>query len=105
MDLGERVLDVGSEPASREQAEDDRHRVVLGQHERRQPEPGAHAVAAADAALALDRDAELLERRDVAPHRAAVDLQPVGDLPAGDERPRLEELQQVEQSGAGFEHA
>ena len=81
MDLREHVVDVGPEPARGEQAEHHRHRVVLGQHERREPEAGSHAVAAADAALALDRDPELLERRDVAAHRAAVDLEPVGDLP------------------------
>ncbi len=104
VELHDRVLDVRSEPLRRHQPEHDRHRLVLGQHERRQPEPGPHAVAAADAALALDWNPELLERRHVAPHRAAVDLEPIGDLLAGRERPGLEELQQVEEAGAGFEH-
>ena len=104
MELHDRILDVGSQPLRRHQAEHDHHRLVLGQHERRQPEPGPHAVPAADAALALDRNPELLKRRHVAPHRAAVDLQAIGDLLAGRERPGLEQLQQVEEAGAGFEH-
>ena len=35
--------------------------LVVAQHQRRQPVAGPEAVAAADASLALDRDAELLE--------------------------------------------
>ena len=45
-------------------------RFVVAQHQGREPVARAHAVAAADAALPLDRDAELLERRDVPAKRA-----------------------------------
>ena len=75
------------------------------EHERRQPVARAHAVAAADAALPLDGDAELLERGDVAAHRARVDREPVGDLAAGRQRPRLEQLEQLEQPGGRRLHA
>ena len=37
-------------------------------------------MAAADAPLAFDRDAEGLQRGDVAPHGAPVDVEPSGDL-------------------------
>ena len=93
------------EPSRRLHAERDRHRLVVREHERRQPVSGPDAVAAADAALALDRDAELLQRLDVAAHRSRVDLEPVGDLAARDERLRLEELEQLEQPGGRREHA
>src|ERR1043165_9898166 len=67
---------------------------------RRSPSPSA-----ADAALALDGDAELLERRDVAPDRAGIDREPVGDLAAGRDGLGLQELEQLEQPGGGRRHA
>ena len=81
----------------RDEPEHDDDRLVAGEHERRQPVARPHAVAAADASLTLDGDPELLERRDVAPHRPRVDLEAGGDLPAGRERTRLEELEQLEE--------
>ena len=80
-----------------DEAERDHDRLVVCEHERRQPVAGADAVAAADAALTLDRDVERLQRADVAPDRPAVDPEPVGDLAAGGERLRLQELEQLEQ--------
>ena len=80
MDLRERALDgsasrVEPEPPRGDQPEHDHHDLVVAQHQRRQPVAGPQAIAAADAALALDRDAELLQAVDVAPHRAGVDAE------------------------------
>ena len=102
VDLRERAVDralarLEPLPARREQAEDDDDRLVAGQHQRRQPEAGADAVPAADAALALDRDAHVLERRDVPPHRARVDVEVVGDLAPRRQRTRLQELEKLEE--------
>ncbi len=90
-------LALGRETARADQAEHDRHGLVVGQHQRREAVAGADAVAAADAALPLDRDVERLQRRHVAPHGASVDLEPPRDLPAGRERLRLQDLEQLEQ--------
>ena len=101
VDLRERAVHaVGREPEppGRDEPEHDRRRLVVGEHERRQPEAGPEAVAAADAALALDRDAELLQRRDVAPDRPPVDPELVGDLATRHERTRLQELEQLEEA-------
>ena len=76
MDLRERALDgaLGArqpEAPRRDRAERDDDRLLVREHERRDPEARADPVAAPHAALALDRDAELLQPRDVAPDRAA----------------------------------
>jgi hypothetical protein len=84
--------------AGREEAEHDRDRLLVFEHQRRQPIPRADPVAAADASLSFDRDSEALQDADVAPHRARVDLEPVGDLAPGRQRPRLEQLEQLEQA-------
>ena len=68
------------------------------EHQRRQPVPRPDPVAAADAALPLDGDPELLQHADVAPCRARVDAEPVGDLPARRQGPRLQQLEQLEQA-------
>jgi hypothetical protein len=75
------------------------HRLVVVEHERRQPVARPDAVAAADAALSFDRDPELLQRRDVAPDGAPIDLQPLGDLGPRRNRLGLQQLEQLEQSG------
>ena len=67
--------------------------------------PGPDPVAPADTALALDRDAEPLQRLDVAAHRPRVDLEPVGDLAAREQRLRLQELEELQQPGGRREHA
>ena len=79
--------------------------LVVREHERRQAVAGTDPVAAADAALALDRDAEILERGDVAARSSPVDPEPVGDLAARDERLRLKELEQFQEPGGRREHA
>ena len=86
-------------PPRCDQSEDDDHRLVVGEHQRRQPVAGPHAIPPADASLALDRDAEILERGDVAAHRPRVDREPSGDLAARRQGARLEKLEQLEQPG------
>ena len=103
VDLRERAVDgvrraVRRRAARREQPEHDRDRLLVAEHQRRQPVARADPVAAADAALSLDRDPELLQDADVAPRRARVDPEPVGDLAAGRQRPRLQQLEQLEQA-------
>ena len=68
--------------ARRHQPEHDDDRLGVGQHQRRQPVARPDAVAAADAALALDGDPELLQRGHVAADRPAVDPEQLGDLRA-----------------------
>src|SRR6478752_3466949 len=68
-----------------DQPEHDGDRLVVAQHQRGQAVAGPYPVAASHTALALDRDVERLQGRDVAPHRAGVDLQAPRDLPAGRE--------------------
>ena len=109
MDLDERALDsLGrtreAEPPRSLYAECNRYGLVVRQHQRREPEPGTDPVAASDAALPLDRDAEVLQLGDVAAGGATVDTETVGDLAPGDERLRLEELEQLEQSCGRREH-
>ena len=110
VDLRERTVDgirraVGPGAAGREEAEHDHDRLLVLEHQGRQPVPRPDPVAAADAALALDRDSEFLQHVDVAARRARIDSEPVGDLAPGRERPRLEELEQFEQAGGGRGHA
>ena len=80
-----------------DEAERDDDRLVVREHERRQAIARPDPVAAADASLPLDRDVERLERGDVAPDRAAVDPELVGDLPPRRERLRLQEFEELEQ--------
>ena len=97
-------LAVEPKPPGGEQPEGDHHCLVVAQHEGWEPVAGADPVAAADTALTLDRDAELLERRDVAPHGARADVEPLADLAPCDERLRLQELEQREQPGGRRRH-
>jgi hypothetical protein len=110
MDLRERAVDrlsraVRSQTPRGDEPEHHDDRLVVVQHQRGQPVARAHAVPAADSALPLDGDAELLQRGDVAPDGPTVDGEPVGDLPPCRERPRLEELEELEQPGSGRRHA
>ena len=110
MDLHERALgrlrrSRQPEPSRGLHPERDGHGFVVREHERRQPVSRPDPVAAADTALPLDRDAEPLQRLDVPPHRPRVDLEPVGDLAAREERLRLEELEELEQPCGRSEHA
>ena len=109
MDLCERTVDrvrraAQAEPRGGDRPERDHDRLVVGEHERRQPVPGTDPIAAADATLPLDRDAELLEPHDVAPNRARVDREPIRNLPSRRHGLRLQELEELEQAGSRGEH-
>ena len=82
-----------SEPAGCDDAERDDHSFVVVEHQRRETEAWLDAVSAADAALPFDRNAQFVQRGDVAPNRPPVDLQPVRDLAPGRERLPLQELE------------
>ena len=92
------------EPARGERPERDDDGLVVGEHQRQEAISGTDAVAAADATLTLDRDAEVLERGDVAPGSAPIDSEPIGDLATGEELLRLEELEQLQQPCGRREH-
>ena len=62
------------EPSRRLDSERDGHRLVVREHEQRTAVAGTDAVPTPDAALPLHRNAELLERADIATDRARVDL-------------------------------
>jgi hypothetical protein len=101
VDLRERAVDdlrALRPGAGREQPEHDGHRLLVAEHQRRQPVAGPDPVAAAHAPLPLDGNPEPLEHVHVPPHRPRVDPEPVGDLPARRELPPLEELEELEQS-------
>src|SRR5262245_51693753 len=79
MDLRERALDrvLGArqpEAARGDRPERDDDRLLVGEHQRRDPVAGADPVPAAHAALALDGNPELLKPRHVATNGARVDL-------------------------------
>ena len=108
-DLRERAVDRLVAAAERrsartDQPEHDGDGLVVVQHQRRQAIARADAVAAADAALPLDRDVERLQRLDVAADGARVDAEALRDLAPGRERLRLEDLQQLEQTGRRGQH-
>jgi len=110
VDLRERAVDraaLAAEPIAPRghETENDDHRLVLREHERRQPIAGPHAVTAADPTLTFDRDPELLERLDVAAHGPRIDVERSRDLSPGRQGARLEELEQLEEPGGGREHA
>ena len=85
IELGQGALDgrrIGhqTQPASGEQAEGQGQGFVVREDERGEAEPRPQPVSAVTAALGFDRDAEILQHRDVAADRAQIDLQPLGQL-------------------------
>ena len=103
VDLLERALRIVAarvepEPSRRGEPDHHHHDLVVAQHQRRQPVAGLEAVAAADAALAFDRDAELLQVVDVAAGGAAVDPEVARDLASAHDGPGLEQLEDLEQA-------
>jgi hypothetical protein len=110
VELGEGALDRvrgGGEPdaPAGEQAQHDGQRLFAGEHERRQLVAGAQPVAARAADLGADRDADLLERRDVAAHGPGRHAEPARQVGAGEAVVRLQQLEQGEQAGGRMLHS
>src|SRR5262245_50742807 len=98
LDLRQRPLDcqyVGrhSRAAGGPQAQGDRQRLVVGQHQGRQLEPAAQVIATVWPTSRLDWDAQVLQHRDIAPHGPAVDFQALGQLRAAQAAACLEQFQ------------
>ena len=91
-------------PLGDDEPDGDRGRLVVGEHQRRQARPGAQAVAAADPGLAVDRDADVVQRDRVPADRPLGDTQVGRRRAAVDHRPRLEHLEEREQPGGGPGH-
>jgi hypothetical protein len=94
-----------AQPLRGHEADDDHDRLVAGEHQRRQPVTEPHPVAAASTALAVDRDAELVQRCYVPANRPAVHAEPGGNLAARHDGTVLEQFQQLKQPGGGRAHA
>ena len=77
----------------------DRGRLVVGQHQRRKARPGAKPVAAADPRLAVDRDADVVQRDRVAADRPLGDAEVLRRRAPVDDGPALKQLEEGEQSG------
>ena len=87
-DLGQRahgrLFDAGHCPLrSGAQADGQGNRFVVVEHQRWQRGPRGELIAAVDAALGVDRVAELAEPVDVAAQRAHRDPQALGELVPG----------------------
>ena len=83
-----------------EHGHDQGQRLGRLEHQRRQPQPAAHAVPAVGAALGLQGYAGLAQDRDVAPGRAFGDAEPLGEASRGDAGGALDELE-GEQGASG----
>ena len=110
LELGERahrgLLDAGHADARRRpQPDGDGHRLLLVEQQRRHLGAGAEAVAAADAGRRADRIAECPQPLDVAPNRARVDLEALGERRPAPARPCLEQRQEAQQARRGLDHA
>ena len=106
-DLGQRAVGVarqrGVQPRLRQpRAGDECFGFAGAEHQRRQVEAGAHAVA--DAGFAFDRHALLLQVGDIAVHRAQRDLETLGQPLGGGEPAPAHQLHQLEQT-VGTSHA
>ncbi len=76
-----------------EHGHDQGQRLGRLEHQRGQPQPAPHAVAAVGAALGLQGYAGLAQDRDVAPGRALGDPEPLGQACRGDAGTALDELE------------
>ena len=97
VDLGQRTLDGRrrvdqADPPRKEQAQDQRQRLFLGEHHRRQLVARPQAVATVAAGVRFHGHAEVLKRAHIAPNGASVHLEPLGQLGAAELRTGLQEL-------------
>jgi predicted enzyme related to lactoylglutathione lyase len=90
--------------AAGQEAEHDGERLVLVEHERREPVPARQPVATVPAADRLDRHVEVEQVADVAPEGPLVDVQPARQLGCGPGTTRLQELQQRQHPGRRSSH-
>ena len=104
-DLRERVAGGDPAPLGDDEPERDRGRLVVGEHQRRQARAGAEPVAAADAGLAVDRDADVVQRDRVPADRPLGHAEVGGGGAAVDHRPGLEHLEEREQAGGRPGHS
>jgi hypothetical protein len=88
-----------------DETEDHRHRLVVGEHQRRQLEAGAQPIATVPAAVGGDRDAELGQGAGIPPDGPFVDAEARGEVGAGEPVVGLEQLEQGEDAGGGMGHA
>jgi len=109
VDLGQGAFDsrrclAEADPARDEQTQNQGQRFLFGKHHRRQLVAGPQTVAAVSAGLGFDRYAELLERADVAPHRAPIHIQTLCQLAAAEARPGLQQFQDGQHAGGRMVH-
>jgi hypothetical protein len=102
-DLGQGGVGLEAEAPRGHQSEGDRRGLARREHQRRDAVAGPQPIAAATAALALDRDAEIAQGDDVAPDGANVHAERRGELRAGRGRPVLKRLEQ-HQHAIGLRH-
>jgi len=99
-----RLLDAGDGAAGGgPQAEGDGDGLVVVEQQRRELRPGAEAVAAR-AGRGVHGVTEVAQLLDVAAHGPRVHLEPPGQGRTGPLARRLQETEEAQQAGGGFEH-
>jgi hypothetical protein len=86
------------------QADGDGHRLVVVEQQRRQGRARAEPVAAGHTRGGVHRVAEAAQPLHVAPDGSGADLEPFGEHRAGPVPLCLEQSQQPQQPGRGFQH-
>jgi len=98
-DLRQRLAGRDPSPLGDHEADRHRGRLVVGEHQRRQPGPGAQPVAAPDPGLAVDGDADVVEGDGVAANRPLGHAQVGRGRTSVHDRAALQKLEKREQSG------
>jgi hypothetical protein len=99
-DLGKRALGTAqATPLGDQEPEDNGRRFLVVEHQRRQPGPRAQAITTTHSGLAVDRDAEIVQRDDVAPDRPLADAQLTGGGSGVDHAQTLQQLQERKEAG------
>jgi hypothetical protein len=99
-DLRERALCAGKAAlVGDEEAEEDRRRLLVREHHRRETGARPEPVAAAEAGLAVDRDADLVESDRVPSDRPGAHAELVRGSGSVDDGAALQQLEEREKSG------